>query len=135
MKKPLILSLVLFAGACTADEAQVEADRSRTEASLSTELANYQPAGPPVSCVNTRDLQGNHSAGDAIVFEGTGGRLWVNSPAGGCPDLNMGRALVVRTTTTQLCRGDIATVVETTSGTTFGGCGLADFQPYRRRPR
>jgi hypothetical protein len=41
----------------------------------------------------------------------------------------------VRSTSTQLCRGDIATVMELTSRTTYGGCGLGDFQPYRRRPR
>jgi hypothetical protein len=135
MKKLLILCAALVAGACTADEAQVEADRSRTQATLAAELADYESSGPPVSCVSSRDLQGNHSVGDAVVFEGTGGRLWVNSPAGGCPDLGMGRALMVRSTGSQLCRGDIATVVDMSSRTTYGGCGLGDFQPYRRRPR
>jgi hypothetical protein len=55
-----------------------------------------------------RQLAGNKSAGDAIIFEGTTrDRLWVNRSPGGCPELR-DRALVTHTTSDQLCRGDIA---------------------------
>ncbi|MBV8686051.1 MAG: hypothetical protein JOZ90_12445 [Alphaproteobacteria bacterium] len=125
----------LAVAACTMNE-PAEADRGASEARTSAALADYEPSGPPVSCVSMRNLRGNHSAGDAIVFEGVGpDRIWVNRPAGGCPDLNLGRALRTMTTTTQLCRGDIATVFDPVSGIDYGSCGLGDFQPYRRRPR
>ncbi|HEY0411814.1 MAG TPA: DUF6491 family protein [Allosphingosinicella sp.] len=136
MKKLAILACAaLSAAACTTNE-QAEADRTAGEAQLSTALEGYEPAGPPVSCVNMRDLRGNRSAGEtAIIFDGIGDRIWVNRPAGGCPDLSFNRALQVKATSSQLCRGDIATVFEPASGVTYGGCGLDDFQPYRRRPR
>jgi hypothetical protein len=38
----------------------------------------------------------------------------------------------VRSQSGQLCRGDIAFVVDLTSGTQYGGCGLGDFTPYDR---
>jgi len=127
---------VLFASAClaagcTTDEPVETA--AGDEAKLAAELRGFEPSGPPVTCVNMRDLQGNESAGEAaIVFDGNGGRKWVNRPAGGCPTLAFGRALRTRTTSAQLCRGDIATVFDPVSGSEFGGCGLGDFEPYRR---
>src|SRR3954471_19963619 len=102
MRKLLILA-TLTAAACTMTEPS-EADRSAHEAALSHALAGYEPAGPPTDCVDMLQLGGNKSAGEAIVFEGkTGGRLWVNhAPGGGCPDLNNGRALQIRTTQARL---------------------------------
>lgn len=88
---------------------------------------------PTVSCVNIRNLGGNRTVGDAIVFGGNQRRIYVNHPPGGCPDIDSGRSLTFRTTQSQLCRGDIVTVVDRISGTTFGGCGLGDFTPYDRR--
>lgn len=103
---------------------------------LAKALAGYAQSGPAQSCVQLRDLRGNRSAGDAIVFEGqSSATLYVNRPAGGCPSLDYGRALVTRTTTGQLCRGDIADIVDPVSHTNFGGCGLGDFVPYKRLPR
>ena len=76
-----------------------------------------------------------YTIGDqAILFEGTGDTLYLNRPAGGCSGLAEGRALVVRTTISQLCRGDIVTVLDPVSGVEYGGCGLGDFVPYRRTP-
>ena len=134
MKTLLILSCLTFAVACTTDgEAQADAD-ARTESKLATELRGYQPDGPAVSCVNLRSLAGNRSAGEgAIVFSGTTrSRLYVNRPPNGCPQMQFGRSLQIRTTGSQLCRGDIATVVEPSFGGDYGSCALGDFEPYRR---
>ena len=134
MKKLIIFTaMVVSAGCATASSDHGARMRADGEAKLAAELRNYEQAGPPVSCVSQRDLGGNRSAGDAIVFGGrTSSTLYVNRPAGGCPDLNFGRALVIRTMGTQLCRGDIATVFDPVSRSEFGGCGLGDFTPYRR---
>jgi len=126
----LLASACLAAGCTNHEPVETAAD---DEAKLAAQLANYEPDGPPVSCVNMRDLDGNRSAGDAaIVFDGRSGRKWVNRPAGGCPSLEFGRALRTRTSSSQLCRGDIATVFDPVSGSDLGGCGLGDFEPYRR---
>ena len=131
MRLFLLIATACLAAGCTTDEpVETTAD---DEARLAAQLAGYEPAGPPVSCVNMRDLQGNKSAGDAaIVFDGPGGRKWVNRPAGGCPSLEFGRALRTRTSGSQLCRNDIATVFDPVSGFNYGGCGLGEFEPYRR---
>ena len=102
------------------------------EAALARALEG-RVARPPVSCVRLTDLGGNRSAGeDAIIFQGNGRRLYLNRPAGGCPSLDFGRALRVRSSTGQLCRGDIVTVFDPTTGTEHGGCGLGEFTPYDR---
>lgn len=138
MKHLLLLASACLAAGCTTDEPGAQADmradmRASDEASLAAQLSGYEPAGPPVQCVNSRDLKGNRSAGEtAIIFSGTGGRKWVNRPAAGCPDLKSFRALRTSTPSTRLCRGDIATVFDPVARIEYGGCGLGDFEPYRR---
>lgn len=133
MKHYLLIASACLAAGCTTDSEDRVDMAANDEATLAAQLRGYEPAGPPVQCVSTRDLRGNRSAGEgAIVFSGTGGRLWVNRPTAGCPDLGFSRALRTRTTGTRLCRGDIATVFDPVARTEFGGCGLGDFEPYRR---
>ena len=134
MKQALILAsaAALLAAGCATD-VDHEA-RSEDEARLAEELAGYEQSGPARACVAMRDLGGNRSAGEAaIIFGGTGRNLWVNRPAAGCPKLGVGQALQTRTSGTQLCSGDIATVFDTTNGMSYGGCALGEFTPYRRR--
>lgn len=120
----------LLAG-CMVDE-DVEA-MAQADSRLAADLEGYAVAGPAVGCVRMSDLQGNRTSGaDAIIFTGSNGRLWVNRTRGSCPSLDSGRALRFRTTTTQLCSGDIAAVFDPTTGVEYGGCSLGDFTPYRR---
>ncbi len=122
------LLAILVAG-CGGEEG---VQSSRAADSAAEALAG-RTAGAPVACVNLRDLRGNRSVGDgAILFEGPGGMVYVNRPAGGCPDLNAGRTLVTRTPSGRLCSGDIARVVDPVNGIEYGSCGLAEFVPYRR---
>ncbi|HEX9965246.1 MAG TPA: hypothetical protein VGB04_09720 [Allosphingosinicella sp.] len=133
MRHFLLLATACLAAGCTTDEGERVDMAANDEATLSAQLSGFEPAGAPVQCVSTRDLLGNKSAGEtAIVFEGRGGRKWVNRPAAGCPDLGFSRALRTQTPSTRLCRGDIATVFDPVSGFSYGGCGLGDFEPYRR---
>lgn len=129
MTRIMLMGAALAVAACTpGTEHEIRTDRSAQLASL----LEGREAGAPVSCVNLRELRGNRSAGDAIVFEGAGGTLYVNRPAGGCPSLDYGRTLVTRSSSGRLCAGDIARVVDPVSRTEFGACGLAEFTPWRR---
>ena len=59
-----------------------------------------------------------------ILFR-DGRTTYVNHPLGGCNNLQQsGRALVTRNFGPQLCRGDLATVVDNTSGMSVGACSL-----------
>jgi hypothetical protein len=136
MKTFLVLALAALASGCMADRPMEMSGRAQDggEAELAEALAGRVQAGPPQSCVSERTLQGNRSAGEsAIVFRTTGSNLvYVNRPPAGCPLVGPGRAIRVRTTSTQLCRGDIVEVFDPVNGFGFGGCGLGDFTPYRR---
>ena len=135
MKHIIALAALALAAGCTAASPETEAlARADGEAKLATELRNYQPAGAPVSCVPLRTLGGNRSAGEgAVIFGGKGTRVYVNRPPAGCPLLDHGRAISFRTTTNQLCRGDIVSVFDPVNGINYGSCGLGDFEPYTRR--
>ncbi len=135
MKRLAALSLVTAATiGCTATAGDEPTEMSANAQSKLSEELRGRVAGAPLACVNRRDLRGNRSVGeDVIIFEGrTKNVIYVNRPAGGCPNLNFSRALITRSPTTQLCRGDIAIVFDTQSGMEFGGCGLGEFTPYRR---
>lgn len=133
MRKIILLACLGLAAGCTGDErpAQTRANDAQT---LADALNGYEQAGPPTDCVAERDLGSNRSVGEsAIIFEGkTSLRLWVNTPPAGCPSLNFGRALILKTPSTRLCRGDIADVVDLSSRIHYGSCGLGDFTPYRK---
>jgi hypothetical protein len=134
MKKVTFLAAIGLL-ACAADRPADTAASDRD--ALQGALAGYRQSGPPVTCVDERDLRGNRSAGNgAIIFEGmSSATLWVNQPAGGCPSLEGSRMLVARTPSARLCRGDIVSVVDPVAHITYGGCGLGDFTPYRRVAR
>jgi hypothetical protein len=130
MKKLLAISLAsLVAGCMPAEPVELGAAE---QSELSAVLAN-RSAGATVNCVSQRDLRNNRSVGEnVILFDGPGNVIYVNRPPAGCPELTPSRALVTRTTSTQLCRGDIATVIDPVNGFGYGGCALGDFTPYRR---
>jgi hypothetical protein len=134
MKKLVPTAVLALALAACASNEPAESTPD-DEARLAAEIEG-RVAGEPVSCVPMRNLGGNRSVGErAIVFDSAVGSstIYVNRPAAGCPNLRGGYALRVRTTSSQLCRGDIAGVFDPVSGVEIGSCALGDFTPYRRR--
>ena len=131
MKKIVALSLLPLVAGCMEQRPMEMSARAQTELAAAIE---GRTAEAPQSCVSTRELHGNRSAGEgAIIFQGASSNvLYVNRPPAGCPDMRMGYALKTRSPSTQLCRGDIVEVFDPVSGFTAGACGLGDFTPYRR---
>ena len=68
----------------------------------------------------------------AIIYELSSKRWLVNFPAGGCSALRPDRVLVTRTPSDELCRGDIARIIDPPTPIEYGSCGLGDFVPYTR---
>ena len=128
----LLFPLIALTAGCMTDR-PIEMSAA-AQSQLAEELRGRVQAGPPQQCVSTRNLRGNRSVGEgAIVFGTTGSDLvYVNRPPAGCPEIRPGRALRTRTTTTQLCAGDIAEVFDPVQNFGFGACGLGEFTPYRR---
>ena len=128
----LLFPLMALTAGCMADRPMEMSAAAQSQ--LAEELRGRVQAGPPQQCVSTRNLRGNRSVGEgAIIFGTTGSDLvYVNRPPAGCPEIRPGRALRTRTTTTQLCAGDIAEVFDPVQNFGFGGCGLGEFTPYRR---
>src|SRR5690349_8492822 len=71
---------------------------------------------------------------DTIAFRDGSRRTYVAHMNGGCNNLGTGGyALVTKQFgTADLCRGDIARVVDTLNGFTVGSCSFGDFVPYVR---
>jgi hypothetical protein len=88
-------------------------------------------AGPAVDCINLPRVRSSTTLSnpDTIVYR-MGRTQYVNQPAGGC-NFRLDPIIVSRTPSTNLCRGDIISVVDRSSRIPVGSCGLGSFVPYR----
>ena len=72
-------------------------------------------AGKPEHCLrNTRFTSARIIDGTAIVYE-AGGTLWVNRPRGGARSLDQWDVLVTRQFSSDLCRGDVVQLYDSSS--------------------
>ena len=71
---------------------------------------------------------------DTIAFRNGNSRVYVAHMQGGCNNLAAGHNALVthQFGNAELCRGDIARVVDTMNGFTVGSCVFGDFTPYVR---
>jgi hypothetical protein len=127
----LIVGATLAGCAATAEQPMRSAQKQQEY----QRLIAGKVAGPPVSCLPT------YNANDMIVideqtiaFRQGGNHVYIAHMPGGCS--NLGRPPYVMVTkqfgTAQLCRGDIARIVDTTNRITVGSCVFGDFTPYSR---
>lgn len=99
-------------------------------------LVGGKVAGTAVSCIPRLRANNMVVIDDSLIaFRDGSRRVYVNDFRGGrCSRLGSGfYALVTRSFgSSGLCSGDIAEVVDTNSGVSFGNCVLGDFIPYTR---
>lgn len=90
-------------------------------------------AQPPISCLP------HYRSGDmrviddqTIAFRDGSRRTYVAHMRGGCNELGTGHyaLLTKQFGSADLCRGDIARVIDTLNGITVGSCVFGDFVPY-----
>ena len=129
---PLLIGLA--AGSCAygpPSPEQTAAYAARHQAKLA-ELTAGKVAGPPMACMSTYHQNDMVVIDDSTVaFRDGRRRVYVNHLNGGCANLGSGtNALVTRTISTQLCRGDIAQVFDTSTRMLVGACSFGDFIPY-----
>lgn len=128
-----ILSAATGLAAC-ATTATPEVRTVAAQQELSKWLAG-RVAGRPQSCLpNSRATDMVVIDERTILFRDGANRVWRNDVNGPCYGLGRpGYALVTKQFGTGLCRGEIAQVVDTSTGFNVGSCSLGDFVPYNGR--
>ena len=131
----LALPVLLAAtAACTPtprEQAQIDQRAVRQQQRLQAALAGRTP-GPPTNCIADFGQKQVTSYGATFVYRVANGTLYRTETNGGCGDLER-NILVTRTPSTQLCRGDIATTIDSASRFPSGSCSFGEFVPYRKR--
>ena len=90
-------------------------------------------AQAPISCLpHYRSGDMRTIDEDTILFRDGSNRVYVAHMESGCTGLPTGHYALVthQFGTADLCRGDIATVVDTLARITVGSCVFGDFTPY-----
>jgi hypothetical protein len=129
-----VISLLIFGSVvgCTyAPAPQAPMVDAKAQQKLNRLLAGKVP-GTPQSCLPSYRQKDMTVIDDyTIAFRDGVDRVWITTPRGACNLLGSGPyALVTRTTSLGLCRGDIGNVVDTMSHVTVGSCVMGDFIPY-----
>ena len=120
-------------GLCACATASEPAQRSAKDQATYDRMLAGKAAGKAEKCLPTRRSNDMTVIDDNTILFRDGRTVYVNQPLGGCMNLNRsGSALVTKNFGPQLCRGDLATVVDNSSGMTLGACSLGDFVPYRQ---
>ena len=134
------LALLLIAsalGSCTSEPPAVSAAALASQQAKLAQLTAGKVAGQPQSCLpfyRSNDMV--VVSEDTVAFKQGRSRVWVNHMQGACSNLDRGsNALVTRTSTTSLCRGDIATVIDTSTRIPVGSCEFGDFVPFTMAAR
>jgi hypothetical protein len=113
----LMLPAALLAAGCTQTQAEVERAQVReagVQEKLAKELAGLVP-GKPESCISQFPQKSSSGFGPTILYRASSGLVYRSDTAGGCEGIARGDILVTRTSSGQLCRGDIAQTLDQTS--------------------
>lgn len=128
-------ALAIAAPMLVSTAAPNQIDRSalneKEKAKLDKLLAGRQP-GREEECITQRDIrQFTPVTDDIFVYRMRGGKIYVNQPRNGCPNVK-NNAIITSKPTDQLCRGDIATIQDLRVGITLGGCSFGTFVLYEK---
>lgn len=127
----LRLAPIALLAACAAQTAQAPKLTDRQAADLDKALAG-KVAGERKSCIDRFASTNLRVISDEVLlYEASRKLVYVNNVIGRCSGLSTGDTLVIRSFSSQYCRGDIAQAVDLQSGITHGSCALGDFTPYR----
>ncbi len=130
-----LLAAVALAS-CTAtpqEIARTDAAEAEQAGKLEKRLAGLVP-GKPQSCVPYSQIRGSNSYGQTILYQHGTRQFYRNDTSPGCR-IGFNDIMVTQTPISQLCRGDIVTLVDRNTGFPTGSCALGDFVPYRRPSR
>jgi hypothetical protein len=131
MRILILASAVASLAACETADYQPAARTAQAQQTYDKMLAG-KTAGKAENCLPLQRSNDMVVIDDDTILYRDGRTTYVNQPLGSCNMLGRGSyALVTRSSGSQLCRGDIANVVDATTGVTVGSCSLGSFVPYR----
>ena len=129
MRAMLILLLAGTVASCTAGPPQ---PMGAAQVDKAQRLLGGKVAGPPMDCIST--INANDMTWldpSTVAFKRGSNLVYVSHFNGGCDNYNDRYALVTRQVTGQLCRGDIAQLVDPVAHYAAGSCVFGPFIPYR----
>ena len=133
-KTAIACTAAAFIAGCgaTAMDDRAAAISPKNVEKLDRQLAN-KVAGEPINCIPMRNADEAIRISDDILLYRVSSRLvYRNNLAPSCSGLARNSdIMVVRSISSQLCDGDIINLVDRTSGSSYGGCSLGEFTPYR----
>lgn len=133
--KPMLIPLLALAAAgCARSPQQVQAAEradAAAAAKLGEELAGLTP-GTSSSCMPSYRPTQVKAYGPSIVYVVSPSLKFRSDTAGGCERVGRGDVLITRSITGQLCQGDIATTIDSTSRTFTGSCSFGPFVRYSK---
>jgi len=124
-------ALLLVGSAALSADSYRARQEARDAAALAKALDGLTP-GKATSCINPRLINETERIGDKILYKTSRREIWVNDTGGGCYGLSRGDAIVTRSYTGDLCRGDIIHTVDLPAHMPSGSCTFGDFVPYRK---
>ena len=131
MRMLLLAAAATSLVACETTDSQPEQRSAAAQATYDRLLAGKTP-GRAAKCLPLMRSNDMVVIDDDTILYRDGRTTYVNQPLGSCNLLGRGSyALVTRSSGSQLCRGDIANVVDASTGMTVGSCALGDFVPYK----
>jgi hypothetical protein len=114
-----------------AETARAESDAAASRAALGQQLAGLRATGTS-DCMTNYGNSSLKAYGSTLVYRVSNSLVYVNDTTGGCENVARGDILVTKSSTGQLCRGDIGQTVTPGSQVPSGSCALGSFTTYRR---
>lgn len=133
--KHLILLPLLLAASCSAEVATAPVRDARAEARLATLLGD-KVQGETRSCIARRDAERQEVIDETtIIYRSGSDRVIRGNIAPACTGLDRGSTMIRRSTSSDICAGEIFEVRD--AGTQFprGSCIYGDFTEYRTPAR
>ncbi len=103
---------------------------------VSTALANYERTGEMTTCLNIGRIDSIKALDERHFLVRTGvNSYYLNEPSAGCNGAGRSNQRIQYVLgNSQLCRNQIVTVVDNTSGIISGSCGLGSFERLEQKP-
>lgn len=98
-------------------------------------LAKFDRTGEMTSCVNMRSTTVTAIDEDTLLFRVGSGNYYVNETGSRCNDADSGFTRIELTLYgSQLCRGEIVSVINNSNGIHQGSCILGEFEKLVKKP-